>query len=81
MFVEQPIMHDIYVEEDIVEKNYFISKKVKECKELGFKDIHLIHQKDSLGLDNEATVDGVHFNDIGFQRFAKHIFNHIEKIL
>ena len=81
MFVEQPIMHNLYIEEDIEEKNYILSKKVKECKQLGFKDIHLIHQKGSLGLDNEATVDGVHYNDIGFQRFAKHIFNYIEKIL
>ena len=34
-----------------------------------------------MGLDNEATVDGVHYNDLGFQRFAKHMLNSIEKFL
>jgi len=81
IFVEQPIMHDPYIDEDVTEKNYILSKKVKECEQLGFKDIYLIHQKGSMGLDHEATVDGVHYNDIGFQRFAKHMLNSIEKFL
>ena len=81
IFVEQPIMHDSYIDEVVTEKNYILSKKVKECEQLGFKDIHLISQEGSLGLDHEATVDGVHYNDIGFQRFAKHMLNSIEKFL
>ena len=81
IFVEQPIMHDYYIDEDVTEKNYILSKKIKECEQLGFKDIYLIHQEGSLGLDRESTVDGVHYNDIGFQRFAAHIFNSIEKFL
>ena len=81
IFVEQPIMHDFYIDEDVTEKNYVLSKKVKECEQLGFKDIYLIYQEGSMGLDNEATVDGVHYNDLGFQRFAKHMLNSIEKFL
>jgi len=81
IFVEQPMMHDLYINEDVTEKNYILSKKVKECEQLGFKDIHLINQEGSLGLDHEATVDGVHYNDIGFQRFAKHMLSSIEKFL
>ena len=81
IFVEQPIMHDLYIDEVVTEKNYILSKKVKECQQLGFKDIYLIDQEGSLGLDQEATVDGVHYNDIGFQRFAKHMLNSIEKFL
>ena len=81
IFVEQPIMHDLYIDEVVTEKNYILSKKVKECGQLGFKDIHLINQEGSLGLDHEATVDGVHYNDIGFQRFAKHMLSSIEKFL
>ena len=81
IFIEQPIMHDIYIDEDIEQKNYFLSKKVKECEELGFKDIHLIDQEGSLGLDREATVDGVHYNDIGFQRFANHILKNIKSFI
>lgn len=81
IFVEQPIMHDLYIDEVVTEKNYILSKKVKECEQLGFKDIHVINQEGSLGLDQEATVDGVHYNDIGFQRFAKHMLSSIEKFL
>ena len=81
IFVEQPIMHALYIDEDVADKNRILSKKVKECRELGFKDIHLIPQEGSLGSDRESTVDGVHYNDIGFQRFAKHITKHLEKIL
>ena len=81
IFVEQPIMHDLYIDEVVTEKNYILSKKVKECEQLGFKDIYLIYQDGSMGLDNEATVDGVHYNDIGFQRFAKHMLSSIEKFL
>ena len=81
IFVEQPIMHDLYIDEVVTEKNYILSKKVKECEQLGFKDIHVINQEGSLGLDHEATVDGVHYNEIGFQRFAKHMLSSIEKFL
>ena len=81
IFVEQPKMHDLYIDEDVTEKNYILSKKIKECEQLGFKDIYLINQEGSLGSDHEATVDGIHYNDIGFQRFAKHMLNSIEKFL
>jgi lysophospholipase L1-like esterase len=28
--------------------------------------------------DNEATVDGVHFNDLGFMRYANNIIKSLE---
>ena len=53
----------------------------KECEKLGFKDIHIIGQNSCLGSDHEATVDGVHYNDIGFQRFADHILENMRGII
>ena len=81
VFVEQPLMHDAYIDEDVRKKNLLLSNEIKECKKLGFKDIHLIEQNGCLGLDHEATVDGVHYNDIGFQRFADHILKNIQDII
>ena len=80
-FLEQPLIHDQYIDEDVKEKNYVLASQIKECNKLGFKDIYLIEQKDCLGSDYEATVDGVHYNDIGFQRFSDHILKNIVSIL
>ena len=80
-FLEQPLIHDQYTDEDIKEKNYVLASQIIECNKLGFKDIYLIDQKDCLGSDHEATVDGVHYNDIGFQRFSDHILKNIVSIL
>ena len=80
-FLEQPLIHDQYIDEDVKEKNYVLASQIKECNKLGFKDIYLIKQKDCLGSDYEATVDGVHYNDIGFQRFSDHILKNIVSVL
>ena len=80
-FLEQPLIHDQYIDEDVKEKNYVLASQIKECNKLGFKDIYLIDQKDCLGSDHEATVDGVHYNDIGFQRFSDHILKNIVSVL
>ena len=81
IFLEQPLIHDQYIDEDVKEKNYVLACKIKKCNKLGFKDIHLIDQENCLGSDYEATVDGVHYNDIGFQRFSEHILKNIRNIL
>ena len=80
-FLEQPLIHDQYIDEDVKEKNYVLASQIKECNKLGFKELYLIKQKDCLGSDYEATVDGVHYNDIGFQRFSDHILKNIVSVL
>ena len=80
-FLEQPLIHDQYIDEDVKEKNYVLASQIKECNKLGFKELYLIDQKDCLGSDYEATVDGVHYNDIGFQRFSDHILKNIVSVL
>ena len=63
VFIEQPTMHDAYIDEDVGEKNFILSNEIKKCANLGFKRIYLIKQDNCLGSDLEATVDGVHYND------------------
>ena len=35
-----------------------------------YKNILYLKSKNALGDDNEGTVDGVHFTDLGFLRYA-----------
>ena len=81
IFVEQPVLHDNYVDEDVNEKNNILNAEIKKCKKLGIKEIYLIDQENCIGNDNEGTVDGIHYNDIGFSRFAEHLLKNIEQFL
>ena len=36
----------------------------------GYNNIFYVESKNAIGNDNEGTVDGVHFTDLGFIRYA-----------
>ena len=80
-FNETAKNEDCYIDEDVRKKNIILSNEIKKCDKLGFKYIYLIKQNNCLGSDYEATVDGVHYNDIGFQRFANHILKNMRGII
>ena len=80
IFVEQPDAHDNYFDENIVEKNMVLKQQVQKAKNMGNENIYLIECKGSLGKDNDATVDGIHYNDIGYARFAKHLITELRKL-
>ena len=48
-------------------------QEIQNAIKIGYKRIYLIESEDCIGKDNEATVDGVHYNDIGFKQFAEHL--------
>ena len=54
------------------------SKKEKKGKE---KNIYYISSKMMLGSDREATVDGIHFTDVGMMRYADLVTPVIKKLL
>ena len=35
-----------------------------------YGNLHYLSNHNIIGTDNEATVDGIHFTDLGFLRFA-----------
>lgn len=57
-----------------------LKQQVLNAKRAGHKNIFTIDCKGSLGQDNEATVDGIHYNDIGYKRFAKHLTKELRKL-
>ena len=45
------------------------------------KNYMFLIKMNSLREDSEFTVDGVHFNDLGFERFAKHFLKNLKKLV
>jgi hypothetical protein len=41
----------------------------------GYNNIFYIKSKNAIGDDNEGTVDGIHFTDLGFLRYADFLIN------
>ena len=85
IFVEQPIYtHSLYdrkVASEIKEKNEALNTVYRKLKSDGEKDIHFIPSENMIGHDGEATIDGVHFTDLGMIRYADLVCPVIERLL
>ena len=46
----------------------------------GYKNIFYIDSKNALGFDNEGTVDGVHFTDLGFKRYSDFLIKRLQEL-
>jgi len=47
----------------------------------GMQNLHYIEDNDLIGTDDEATVDGAHFTDLGYMRFSESLIEPLKKIL
>lgn len=54
----------------IITKNAALKAQYVKLLDSGIKKIHYINTENATGNDHEATVDGVHFTDLGFMRYA-----------
>ncbi|MDR0974063.1 MAG: SGNH/GDSL hydrolase family protein [Prevotellaceae bacterium] len=74
LFVEDPIfahaLFDQSIDKEVREKNAMLHTVFDALQAQGEKDIYLLSSKDMIGMDGEATVDGIHFTDLGFVRYA-----------
>lgn len=62
-------------------KNKNVHAEFKKLKNQGVKNIYLIYSDNLLGNDHEATADGIHPNDLGFDRMLQVIKPKLLKIL
>ena len=63
------------------EKNEVLHGFYKQlCKE-GDKNVYFFSAKNILGNDGEATVDGCHFTDLGFMRYATELAPTLKKLM
>lgn len=58
----------------VEESNEALRKAFRELKKKGYQNLHYLKSEHLLGEDGESTVDGEHFTDLGFDRFAKGIY-------
>ena len=81
VFIEQCIIDLDYINKNITKeiqtKNNELNNQVNKAIFEGEKNIFIIKQNGCIDADSEATVDSVHFNDLGFQRYAAHFIKNI----
>ena len=85
IFLEDPIFthtrFDQRIAEAVAQKNETVNAIFQSLKKRGEKNIYMISSKDMLGHDGEATVDGVHFTDLGMMRYAELVCPMIKKCI
>lgn len=83
LFIEDPdFTHsrfDKASRKEIEKKNACLKKHFENFKKNGEKNIYYLEGKDILGDDGEATVDGIHFTDLGFVRFSELLYPILKK--
>ena len=74
IFIEDPVfahaLFDKKIAIEINKKNKAVNSVFKSLKTKGEKNIYIISSEKMLGEDGEATVDGIHFTDLGMMRYA-----------
>lgn len=85
LFIEDPIFtHTIFdqkVANEVKKKNNTLHALFRQLEMQGEKNIYLVSSSDMIGYDGEATVDGIHFTDLGFTRYANMLCPIIENLI
>lgn len=83
VFIEDPIFpsgrYDTRIKQEVEKKNKALHEVFNQLINEGEKNIQLISSKEMIGSDGEATVDGIHFTDLGFLRYADYLYEAIFK--
>ncbi len=84
VFVIEPISKnedlDLEIKKNLTHKNKQLRIQYKKIKKLNIPQVYLIDEPNGIGIDNESTVDTVHFNDIGFRRYAFYLLKNLKKL-
>ena len=83
VFVECLMFEKSYLDEktrnEINAKNDMMKIEYRKMLDEGFSKIFYIENTGAIGADHEATVDGVHFTDLGFMRYADFLISKFEQ--
>lgn len=78
LFIENPMFpyakFDIEAQNIIKDKNSELRRFYKSLVKRGEKNIYILGADKMIGTDDEATVDGIHFTDLGFKRYADYLY-------
>ena len=85
IFIEDVIFpHTIFDKEilaEVTSKNEAQKRLFLKLKKAGEKNIYYIAAEGMIGDDGEATVDAIHFTDLGMMRYVDHVLPTIQKAL
>lgn len=85
IFVEDPIFpHSAFDQEilkEVMAKNRAQRNLFLKLKRAGEKRIYYVGAEGMIGDDGEATVDGIHFTDLGAVRYVEHLMPTLKKAL
>ena len=85
VFIEDVIFpHTIFdnaIREEVEKKNEAQKRLYRKLKKAGEKRIYYIGAEGMIGDDGEATVDAIHFTDLGAMRYVEHVLPTIRKAL
>lgn len=85
IFVEDPMFpHSKFntaVYREVTKKNAAQKALYDKLRKAGEKHVYYVSSEGMIGNDSEATVDGVHFTDLGMERYARHLYPVIRKAL
>lgn len=85
LFIEDPVFthtrFDQHVAAEVAIKNQALRKFFQSLKRKGERNIYFLSSRDILGQDGEATIDGIHFTDLGFMRYADILCPIIKKMI
>lgn len=85
IFLEDPVFPFSYfdqrIKDEIAKKNAAQEDLFRKLSESGEKNIYFLNSSKEIGMDNEATVDGIHFTDLGMVRYTDFILPTLKKVL
>lgn len=85
VFIEDVIFpHTVFdnkILEEVTKKNVAQKRLFKKLKQSGEKRIYYISADGMIGDDGEATVDAIHFTDLGAMRYVDHVLPVIKRAL
>lgn len=70
---------DSKLAEEVREKNAKIGEIYRQLKSQGDKNLYFLSSERIIGTDDEACVDGIHFTDLGFMRYAEILYPILKK--
>ena len=80
IYALQYYAHEFNNEENL--EDSFVENEIEYEKMItqGYRNIFYIDSKNATGSDNEGTVDGVHFTDLGFIRYADFLIDRLSSL-
>ena len=78
-FISESSVLDKKGKEWIEKMNRALKNEYEKMIENGYNNLFYVNSKNATGNDHEATVDGVHFTDLGFLRYADFLIDRFDE--